>query len=94
MCSCVAPIYVYLGSQLSSFFQSWTIWTVWNKRFDIERPKGINGVEHLQKQLTLKSNVTFKYKELEEATAGFSKKYLIGVGGFAKVLVKNKRTLS
>ncbi|KAG0618578.1 hypothetical protein M758_4G075000 [Ceratodon purpureus] len=88
MCSCVAPIYVYLGSQLSTFFSSWTSWTASTKRLGAE-PKADNGLKQLQKQPTLKSNVTFTYKELEVATAGFSKKNLIGVGGFAKVYKAN-----
>ncbi|XP_024360261.1 leucine-rich repeat receptor protein kinase EMS1 isoform X2 [Physcomitrium patens] len=83
MCSCVAPIYVYLGSQLSTFFNTWI---VWNKRLDLGKPKtSNNGLKYLPKQPTLKSNVTFKYKELEDATGGFNKENLIGVGGFAKV---------
>lgn len=90
MCSCVAPIYVYLGTQLSSFFNTWTTWnawTAWTKRLEIDsRPKGANGgSKHLLKQPTLKSNVTFKYQELQDATGSFCKKNLIGVGGFAKV---------
>lgn len=86
MCSCVTPIYAYLGSQLSSFFNTWTPWTAaWTKRLEIDGPKLANGSKHLLKQPTLKSNVTFKYKELQDATGSFSKKNLVGVGGFAKV---------
>lgn len=86
MCSCVTPIYAYLGSQLSSFFNTWTPWTAaWTKRLEIDGPKLANGSKHLLKQPTLKSNVTFRYKELQDATGSFSKKNLIGVGGFAKV---------
>jgi len=86
MCSCVAPIYAYLGTQLSSFFNTWTPWTdAWTKRLEIDRPKPANGSKHLLKQPTLKSNVTFKYQELQDATGSFCKKNLIGVGGFAKV---------
>lgn len=89
MCSCVAPIYAYLGSQLSTFFSSWATWAGWTKRLEGERPKGGESLKHLPKQPTLKSNVTFTYKELEAATGGFSKKNLIGVGGFAKVYKAN-----
>jgi hypothetical protein len=89
MCSCVAPIYAYLGSQLSTFFSSWATWADWTKRLEGERPKGGDSLKHLPKQPTLKSNVTFTYKELEAATGGFSKKNLIGVGGFAKVLLSS-----
>lgn len=53
---------------------------------DLGKPKtSNNGLKYLPKQPTLKSNVTFKYKELEDATGGFNKENLIGVGGFAKV---------
>lgn len=86
MCSCVAPIYAYLGSQLSSFFNTWTPWTAsWTKRLEIDGAKLANGSKHLIKQSTLKSNVAFQYAELQEATGSFCKKNLIGVGGFAKV---------
>lgn len=80
MYSCVGPIYVYLGSHLSSVFSSWAAWAAWPlKRLQDDNPK------LLLKQPTLRSNGTFKYRELQDATASFSKKNLIGVGGFAKV---------
>ncbi|KAG0556380.1 hypothetical protein M758_11G047800 [Ceratodon purpureus] len=86
MCSCVGPIYVYLGAELSSFFNTWVGWSAWPlKRLENENLKAANGATHLVKQPTLKSNVTFKYKELQDATGSFNKKNLIGVGGFAKV---------
>ena len=77
---------MYLGNQLSTLFSSWATWDAWTKRLEIEQTKSVKDVKHLPKQPTLKSNVAFRYKELEEATAGFSKKNLIGVGGFAKVI--------
>lgn len=86
MSSCVGPIYVYLGSQLSSLFSTWAAWTTWPlKQVENENPKAVNGSRHLVKQPTLKANVIFRYKELQDATGLFNKKNLIGVGGFAKV---------
>jgi hypothetical protein len=86
MYSCVGPIYVYLGSQISSVFTTWAAWAAWPlKSLQDENPKAANGSKLLLKQPTLRSNVTFKYRELQDATGSFSKKNLIGVGGFAKV---------
>lgn len=82
MWSCVGPIYEYLGSQLGGFF---TIWTPFWATKQLEPSKPVDGSKHLQKQRTFKSNVTFKYKELQDATGQFCRKNLIGHGGFAKV---------
>lgn len=82
MWSCVGPIYEYFGSQLGGFF---TVWTPFWATKQLEPSKPVDGSKHLQKQRTIKSNVTFKYKELQDATGQFCRKNLIGHGGFAKV---------
>ena len=85
MCSCVAPLYVYIGHHISSLLDN-CFTTNWSKRLEFEKHEiELNPETTAAKPPLLKSNVAFRYKELADATAGFNKKNLIGVGGFANV---------